>query len=632
MHRDGETATATEVFRVRDASSPSSPLPPRSRMRRIVPLAAAALLWAHGAAAQGTRSPWPHVDYVLTVDSADLSRFSVQMRVYGAPDTFRIAMPAHPEYDDRFWRYVRDLRVDTTGAVQVTREDSAVWRVVAPPGAPIRYRIELPPPAEGVRGSWRPFLTPAGALAGGPHTFMYVLGREDVPHRLRIHLPRGWSAATGLERYTVGGTYATRGFAELMDGPILAGRLRRWSFSVDEVPHAVAYWQRPGQPPVDSAALVPPVRAIVREARAVFGGLPYPRFAFLLQDSAYGGLEHATSITNGAPADELAGDPSNVYLEIAHEYFHAWNLMRLRPAGWGGLSHRPPARTRELWWSEGVTMYFAEQILRRARLPGGTAPRVERLREKLGRYLDHPGFAHVSPEQASWTVDDPPGANGEHQADHYLQGELIATALDLVIRDSTRGARGMDDLMREMYARHAGPQGFTGADVERTAGEVCGCTLHAFFERHVRGAQLIDFVPLLATLGLRLEARDTTAGDSAGKPLPDRRAWAYVPSGETAPRFIVNDPRSAWSRAGLRTNDRIVSLNAAPTRDFHAFRVVLRSLAVGDSVRVEYERGGVPRTAVVRITPYTVTHIRISEIPNATPEQRARRQRWLAGR
>lgn len=598
-------------------------------MRRIVSLATVAMVWAHTAQAQ---SPWPHVDYVLTVDSADLSGYDVEMRVYGAPGTLRIAMATHPEYDERSWRYVRDLRVDTAGATPVTREDSAVWRVTAPPGAPIRYRVQLPPGRSGVRGSWQPFLTPTGGLVGDYHGLMYVLGREHVPARLRIRLPPGWTAATGMERCTVGATYTAPGFAELMDAPLLVGRLRRWTFAVDGVPHTVAYWQRPGSTPVDSAALVGPVRAIVREARAIFGGLPYPRYAFLLQDSAYGGLEHANSVTNGAPADELADDPANVYLDVAHEFVHSWNLVRLRPAGWGGLSLRPPARTRELWWSEGVTMYFAEQILRRAHLPGGTRPRIETLREDLDTYLDDPGFAHVSPERGSWTVDDPPGANGEHQGDHYLQGELIATALDLIVRDSTHGARGMDDVMREMYRRHAGPRGFTGADVERTASDVCGCSLHAFFDRHVRGTQRIDFAPLLATLGLRLRTEEVTAADSAGHPTPDVRVWAYVPRNETAPRFIINDPRSAWAHAGLRTNDRILSMNGAPTPDVRAFRVALRPLAVGDSVRVEYERAGVTRTTVVRITPYTITRAHITEIPNATAAQRARRERWMAGR
>ncbi|HET7460228.1 MAG TPA: PDZ domain-containing protein [Longimicrobium sp.] len=601
-------------------------------MRRIVALATAAVVWAHAARAHPAGTPWQHVDYLLSVDSSELSGFTVEMRVYGGPDTLRLAMAAHPEYDDRFWRYVRDVRVGWPGPTSVTREDSAVWRVVAPPGAPIRYRIQLPPGRAGARGSWQPFLTPTGGLVGGPHSLMYVLGLENVRHRLSIRLPRGWVAATGMERTSIHGSYSTRGFAEMMDSPLLVGNLRRWWFPVDRAAHLAAYWQRPGTPPVDSAALLGPVQAIVREARAVFGGLPYERYSFLLQDSAYGGLEHATSVSIGAPAGELADDPSDVYLDIAHEYFHAWNLVRLRPAGWGALSLRPPARTRELWWSEGVTMYFAEQILRRARLPGGTRPRTETLREDLDRYLDDPGFAHVSPEQGSWTTDDPPGANGEYQADHYLQGELIATALDLIVRDSTHGARGMDEVMREMYARHAGPRGFTGADVERTASAVCGCNLHGFFGRHVRGTQRIDFAPLLATLGLRLETAEATAADSAGKPSPDLRVWAYVPRDQTTPRFIVNDPRSAWSRAGLRTNDRIVSIKGATMPDVRAFRVALRPLAVGDSVRVEYERGGVTRTAVVRITPYAVTRARITEIPNATPEQRQRRERWLAGR
>jgi predicted metalloprotease with PDZ domain len=588
-------------------------------MRTTLLLAAALGLAARAASAQDD-GRWRRVEYVLTVDSADLTGFDVTVRVHGGPDTLRLAMAAHPEYDDRFWRYVRGLRVDTAGPVSVTREDSAVWRVVAPPGAPIRYRIVLPPAEPGARGSWRPFLSPTGGLVGGPHSFMYVIGRETVQHRLTIHLPRGWTAAAGLPRGSIPFTYSTRGFAAMADEPLLVGRLRMAAFVVDGARHTVAYWQGPETPRVGGVPLLPGIQALVLEARAVFGRLPYPRFAFLMQDGAYGGLEHASSVTIGAPAQALADDPSDIYLDVAHEYFHAWNLVRLRPAGWGGLSHLPPGHTRELWWSEGVTMYFAEQMLRRAGLPGGRQPRLESLRHDLETYLDNPGHARISPERASWTADGPPGANGDYQADHYLQGKLIATALDLAIRDSTGGRRGMDDVMREMFARHAGPAGFTGADVERTASAVCRCSLRGFFDRHVRGAELLDLAPLLGTLGLRMTPRSETAADSAGRPLADLRVWAYVAEREAAPRFVITDPRSAWASAGLHTGDRITSLNGAPIPDMRAFRGV-----VG-------RRGGAARTALVHLAPYSVTRIRIDEIPSATPRQRERRARWLAGR
>src|SRR5437773_1799756 len=119
----------------------------------------------------------PVVEYTLRVDPRDLAGFEVELRLRNVPDTFRLAMVAHPEYDDRYWRFVEGLRVETPGrAAAVAREDSALWRVVAPGGeAVVRYRIHLPP-AESPRAAWRPFLTPTGGLVGGPHSFLFVVG------------------------------------------------------------------------------------------------------------------------------------------------------------------------------------------------------------------------------------------------------------------------------------------------------------------------------------------------------------------------------------------------------------------------------------------------------------------------
>ena len=120
----------------------------------------------------------PVINYILTVDTADLSSFSVEMRLRNIPDTFRVAMFAHPEYDDRYWRFIEHLNVETkTGRSGVLREDSALWRIITSGGeAIIRYRIHLPPQQQPQRAAWRPFLSSTGALVGGPHSFMYVVG------------------------------------------------------------------------------------------------------------------------------------------------------------------------------------------------------------------------------------------------------------------------------------------------------------------------------------------------------------------------------------------------------------------------------------------------------------------------
>jgi predicted metalloprotease with PDZ domain len=581
------------------------------------------------AALAAQRASAVSVDYTLRVDSANLTGFEVEMRIHGAPDTLRLAMPAHPEYDERFWRFVRDLRVEGAGgAGTVAPADSNVWLATAPGGeATVRYRIALPRPGPGARPSWVPFLAPAGGLVGGPYAFVYVLGHEAAPSTVTLHLPPGWDSVAGMEPGASPNGWRAADFAEVMDNPVLVGRLRRWRFAVDGVPHEVAYWQLPGAAPFDTAALVGAVGRIVEQSRRVFGRLPYRRFAFLLQDGAYGGLEHASSVTIGAPGGELAGDRGDVLLSIAHEYFHAWNEVRLRPAGWGGLSHLPPGRTRELWWSEGVTMYFADLVLRRAGLE--TSSRLGALRDQLARYLDEPGFAQISPERASWTADDPQGVRGDVRADHYLQGQLIAAALDLVIRDSTSGRRGMDDVMRTMYARHAG-RGFTGSDVERAASDACGCHLHDFFERYVRGSELLDFDRYLRPLGLRLRRALEPARDGAGAPRPDLRVYAIVPRGEQRPMLVITDPRSTWARAGLHTGDRVVAMDGMPVTDFPALRTALRGLRLGSRVRIDVLRGGQPVSAAVAIGGYSRAGVALEELPSVTPRQRRMRERWLA--
>ena len=144
----------------------------------------------------------PVVSYGLRVDSADLSGFDVTIRIRNARDTFRLALAAHPEYDDRYFRYVGQVRVASpagAGPASIAREDSALWRVVAPGGTvEVRYRLQLPVQDRPVRSSWVPFLAPQGGLVGGPQSFMYIVGATLVPSYVTFDLPRGWDIATGL--------------------------------------------------------------------------------------------------------------------------------------------------------------------------------------------------------------------------------------------------------------------------------------------------------------------------------------------------------------------------------------------------------------------------------------------------
>jgi predicted metalloprotease with PDZ domain len=603
------------------------------------------------AAAQNPLSSWtdavearfssaqPVLDYTVRVDGADTTGFAVTLHVRSPVDTFDVAFVAHPEYDDRYWRYVTDLRADAPGGdAFVTRADSALWRVTAPGGdVTISYRLALPPASAfaggvaGERAAYRPFVSGTGALVGGAPTFMYVVGATLAPAHVHLDIPAGWEVATGLEPTVDPRVFYAPSADVLVESPILLGRIRSWRFTVDGTPHRVAYWPRADALPFDAAAFVDGIRSVVRQAVALFGRTPYRDYTFLLQDGAYGSLEHPNSVTIGVPSATLSKDPTEPLEEIAHEFFHAWNLMRIHPAEYGDVTWRTPPRSSGLWWSEGATMYYANLLLRRAGL--ARESRIDHVAELMARYYSTSGNHLLSPERVSRAEYGLQADQlGDNTASTHLQGELLTTVLDLVIRDRTHGTRTIDDVMRAMLRDFSGARGFTSDDVAGEVGAVCGCDMTAFFGDHVHGGEALDFNRYLAVVGLTSDVAWTPSVDAHGSPRPDLRAWGWQRSTDSAPRLYVLDTTSVWERAGLHTGDPVISVNGAPTPDVAALGAAIRPLRIGDSVRVVVRRQkGFFRAAFV-MTGYERAVVTIHDRTDATPEQVALRKAWLAGR
>jgi predicted metalloprotease with PDZ domain len=262
----------------------------------------------------------------------------------------------------------------------------------------------------------------------------------------------------------------------------------------------------------------------------------------MLQDGAYGALEHTNSVTVGTPSSDLAKDITVYLSEISHEFFHTWNLMRIRPAEFGDVTYKTPPLSRGLWWSEGLTLFYADLLMRRAGLHTFDSTRKTHLEGLLIRYFGTPGNMLISPEKVSLASDGPPGMLGDYSASTHLQGELIGTMLDLIIRDATNGKHSIDDVMRKMLERFSGEHGFTGRDIEKIATSVCGCDLHPFFKNFVSGNKTIEFERYLKLLGLHSTISWTEYLDEQGKPVPDFRVYAWQPPYENIPRLGITDP------------------------------------------------------------------------------------------
>jgi predicted metalloprotease with PDZ domain len=301
--------------------------------------------------------------------------------------------------------------------------------------------------------------------------------------------------------------------------------------------------------------------------------------------------------------------------------------MRVRPVERVGVRYRRAEPTAVLWWSEGVTIYFSDLLLRRAKLPVAEATRVAHLENKIATYLLTPGHSRISPERVSLASDDPL-ALGDDFASVHLQGELLGAMLDLMTREATRGRRSLDDVMRTLSERFTPERGLTGRDIEHAVRDVCGCDARPFFEAYVRGARPIDFDHYLRAIGLRTRVSWLPALGGDDKPAPDLRIFVLNSPGDATLKLRLTNPDSAWGRAGLHTGDRLVSLDGRAVATAADFRQWLGQLRVGQTARLEVMRDGVVLTAAVLITGYDRPTVRVEEIADATAEQLRLRTRW----
>lgn len=638
----------------RGAPLPSAVQPMRP-LRFLLVAASAASLLAAPAAAQERFERYadafetrrdraqPDVRYLVRVAPGDWRRWHVEMRVRLAADTVRLRIPTWAPGAYRtvpFHRYVEGLTV-TSGdrALAVAREDSSTWRV-AGGGRElvVRYRVTYPGDLAARTPNNRSFLRETGGLLDGPAAYLYVDGHQEAPAHVAFDLPAGWRIATGLVPTADARIFFAPSYDVLIDAPVLVGQLHVWPFEVAGVPHRVAYWPLPDRTPFDSAAFVDAARRIVEAGGDVMGWLPYREYVFLYVDGAGGGLEHLNSTTIGAASAALARNPLARKGVTAHEFFHTWNVKRLRPAILGPFDYRTPQRTTSLWLSEGVTDYFAGVLLRRAGLTAAEEAREE-LAGEIRSYLDNPGHRRVSPERSSWTAWDPATVNDGYALSYYLSGTLLGFALDVELRARTEGRRGLEDAMRTLVDRYAGRRGFSGEDVVRVMNETCGCDLQRFFSRHVAGAEPIPVAEAVGRLGWRLVVTRDSARTAAGVLAPDLRVGVLSPGGIGSAggaagqplRIALPTPEGAWGRAGVLSGDEVVEVAGRRIDTPEAFRGAVAEVAVGDTVAITVRRAGGPVRLRVPIGGYETTRVRLEENPSATPAQQRLRAGWLRG-
>ncbi len=550
---------------------------------------------------------------------------------------------------------------DASGAVSMQKLDKQTWRLT-PGGGVLVIRYEVYAWELTVRAA---HLDRTHGYFNGPSLFLRVQGRDAEPCRVELSPPTDpectdWRLATSLARAGAApwgfGSYRADDYDDLIDHPVEMGRFEVVDFMVGGVPHWLVL---SGRQRADLERLRTDLAPICAEHAALFGELPVDRYLFLTQvvGDGYGGLEHRFSSSllcsrddlpaahpDTAPEPDAAGAEGDYRRFLAlcsHEYFHLWNVKRIRPAAFldGGLERE--AYTRLLWAFEGITSYYDDLALVRSHRVDAKGY-LEALAETLTKVLRNPGRLKQTCAESSfdaWTRFYKQDENAPNAiVSYYGKGAMAALALDLTIRRDTGGQRSLDDLMRALWQRH----GRTGVGVpergiEALAKEVTGLDLDGFFAQALDTAEDLDLPALLATAGVQMRLRPARAAKDLGNVADDFEPLAPVSAigvrlaaGGEAKIAVVLDHRPA-QQAGLAAGDLIIAIDGLRVDGGNAGKR-LRALPIGEPVRVHaFRRDELMEFELTPAqAPADVCELRLDD--KAPAKVLKRRRAWLTGK
>lgn len=462
-------------------------------------------------------------------------------------------------------RHVQELSVTTTGGAPVPFErlDKRGLRISAN-DAPVHLRYKVYANELTVRTS---HLDGSHGYFNGATLFFYAEALRDRPHHVAVEAPPGWTTTVALERR--GQEFVAANYDELVDSPFEVGIHAPIHFNAAGVPHEIVLW---GEPQLDEKKLVADLTRVIEVEAALFDGLPMKRYVFFVYgtDKGRGGLEHKASTALLFPRTGFASPKGwEDFLTLcAHEYFHLWNVKRIKPRRLVPFDYAQENYTQLLWFFEGGTSYYDNLLVRRAGLMSA-ARYLTRFGESLTALHTTPGrnvLPVVDASWLAWTKHYRPDENSTNSAiSYYLKGEIVCALLDLHIRKATGDAKSLDDVLRLLWRRFGDESGVPETGIEETASEVAGVSLASFFDHALRGTKELDY-GVFAHVGLEVRFRPREAAADKGGTPPRKGSerppggWLGLsPKGGAGVASVLDG--SPAMKAGIYADDEIVALD-----------------------------------------------------------------------
>ena len=526
--------------------------------------------------------------------------------------------------------YERNVEAVTASAgsraVAVAKSAKNRWKITTggAPSVTLRYKVYSREMT--VRNNW---VESAFAMLNGAPTFITLVERAARPHEVRIDLPAAWKRVeTALEPVSGSpNTFRAADFDTLVDSPIIIGNPLTRDFTVDGKRHVLVFEGDTALIDADRAAA--DVQKIVVAARNVMGPLQYPHYHFLnMVTESGGGLEHKNSFLGMTGRFTTRTDRAyKGWLGlIAHEYFHNWNVKRLRPVELGPFDYENENYVKKLWVAEGFTDYYADILPKRAGIASkdefldGISDQIEQVQIIPGRLVTPVNMASFD----TWIKQYRPDENTANiSINYYPKGAVIAFLLDAKIRKATGGARSLDTGMQWAMQRYSGEKGYTPEQFYAVMSEAAGTDLKGWFAKTAESTDELDYSEALEYYGLRF------------RPVDTRNARAFIGGGtrNDAGRLVITSVRRGTPGidAGLNVDDEIIAIDDVRVRaDGLAAR--LDQYKPGDKIALLVARRDRLIKLDVTLGAEPGRTWRLESLPSATAEQTARLNALMEGK
>jgi predicted metalloprotease with PDZ domain len=565
-------------------------------------------------------------NYTISLANPTEHLVEVQILLPEGPTQRELQLPVwNALYQVRdFAQYVNWIHAkDRAGSkLSVRKLDKSRWQVAgAGGGAVIEYQMFVDSPG------------PFGAQLDSHHAFfnlaqilMYPVEARNSAMIVRFNrLPEGWHVATPLKTLPED-RFGAETYDRMVDSPVEIGTFQESDFDEGGVHYRVIVDAQPGDYDMEKISAM--LHKIVAAATSWMNDRPIDNYMFLYhfpRGPGGGGMEHAYSTAIALNAEELARAPDALASVTAHEFFHLWNVKRIRPQTLEPIDYTKENYTRALWFSEGCTSTAADFI----QLRGGSLDErrfEQELASDIGELEHHPAHLTQSAEESSldaWLEGYSYYRRPERSISYYNKGELLGITLDLAVREASHGQASLRDVFQWMNLNYAKKgKSFSDSDgVREAATAVSHANLDWFFSKYVSGTEEIPWNDFFRVVGLRLVEGKTTAADAgfvASRNFDGPMTVDAVAAGSEA------------ERAGVQSGDEILEINGGLVGQESS--EVLAALTPGETITVKIRaRRGKARELKWIIGSREEISYELQDMENLTAKQRARRAAWLKG-